>query len=86
MSATPDLISKATVDVVALQCGIRPINEVALALRADASLHAHGDFRSVEARRGPKTARRQDTAPVAARRRHRLSGYSSSENLENLEK
>ncbi len=35
------------------------------------------------ARRAPKTARRQDTAPVAARSRYRhLSGYWSPENLE----
>jgi hypothetical protein len=43
MSVVPDLIPHAVVDVVALECGIRPINEVALALRADAWLHAHGD-------------------------------------------
>jgi hypothetical protein len=31
------------VDAVALECGILPIQQVALALRADAWLHAHGD-------------------------------------------
>jgi hypothetical protein len=43
MSVVPDLIPHAVVDVVALECGIRPVNEVALALRADAWLHAQGD-------------------------------------------
>jgi hypothetical protein len=46
LSALPTLLPRATVDVVALECGIRPINEVALALRADAWLHAHGDPRA----------------------------------------
>jgi hypothetical protein len=34
------------VDAVALECGIRPVLEVAQALRADAWLHAHGDLLS----------------------------------------
>jgi Protein of unknown function (DUF2817) len=46
MSVLPTLMPRAAVDVVGLECGIRPINEVALALRADAWLHAHGDPRS----------------------------------------
>jgi hypothetical protein len=50
MSALPGLLPHAVVDVVALECGIRPIHEVALALRADAWLHAHGDLRSPEAK------------------------------------
>jgi hypothetical protein len=37
------------VDAVALECGIRPINEVAMALRADAWLPAHGDPLSADA-------------------------------------
>jgi hypothetical protein len=36
-------LPRATVDAVALECGIQPILEVAQALRADAWLHAHGD-------------------------------------------
>src|SRR5215469_1633988 len=51
LSAIPALLTNATVDVVALECGIRPINEVALALRADAWLHAYGDPLSPEGRR-----------------------------------
>jgi hypothetical protein len=43
LSAIPALLPNATVDAVALECGIRPIYEVALALRADAWLYAHGD-------------------------------------------
>jgi hypothetical protein len=50
MSALPALLAHAVVDVVALECGIRPINEVALALRADCWLHAHGDPRSPAAK------------------------------------
>jgi hypothetical protein len=50
MSVMPDLLPRAIVDVVALECGIRPVNEVALALRADAWLHAHGDPRSADAK------------------------------------
>ncbi len=46
LSVLPTLLPHAVVDVVALECGIRPINEVALALRADAWLHAHGDLDS----------------------------------------
>jgi len=51
LSAIPALLPKAAVDVVALECGIKPLNEVALALRADAWLHAHGDPRSPEGQR-----------------------------------
>jgi hypothetical protein len=43
LTALPGLLPGATVDAVALECGIRPILEVAQALRADAWLHAHGD-------------------------------------------
>jgi Protein of unknown function (DUF2817) len=43
LTALPGLLSHATVDAVALECGIRPMFEVAQALRADAWLHAHGD-------------------------------------------
>jgi hypothetical protein len=50
MSVMPSLLPQAIVDVVGLECGIRSINEVALALRADAWLHAHGDLRSAEAK------------------------------------
>jgi hypothetical protein len=46
----PDLLPDALVDAVALECGVRPITEVAHALRADAWLHAHGDPLSPEAR------------------------------------
>src|SRR5215472_13566819 len=51
LSAVPALLTNATVDVVALECGIKPLNEVALALRADAWLHAYGDPLSPEGRR-----------------------------------
>ncbi|HTV98363.1 MAG TPA: M14 family metallopeptidase [Steroidobacteraceae bacterium] len=43
LTALPGLLPRATVDAVALECGIRPMLEVAQALRADAWLHAHGD-------------------------------------------
>ena len=43
LTALPGLLPHATVDAVALECGIRPMLEVANALRADAWLHAHGD-------------------------------------------
>jgi hypothetical protein len=46
----PGLLPQALVDVVALECGIRPINEVAQALRADAWLHGHGDPLAPEAK------------------------------------
>lgn len=49
-SVMPALLPKAQVDVVALECGIRPITDVALALRADAWIHAHGDPLSVAAK------------------------------------
>jgi len=42
LSAIPALLPNAAVDVAALECGIKPLNEVALALRADAWLHAYG--------------------------------------------
>jgi hypothetical protein len=48
LSAIPALLPNATVDVVALECGIRPLSEVALALRADAWLHAYGEPLSPE--------------------------------------
>ena len=50
MSVLPTLLPRAVVDAVALECGIRPINEVALALRADAWLHAHGNLSSPAAK------------------------------------
>ncbi|HVN46994.1 MAG TPA: M14 family metallopeptidase [Steroidobacteraceae bacterium] len=50
LGAIPDLLRDATVDCVALECGIKPINEVALALRADAWLHAYGDPLSPQGR------------------------------------
>jgi len=50
LSVIPSLIPHAIVDVVAMECGIRPILDVAFALRADAWLHAHGDPRSSLAR------------------------------------
>jgi len=50
MSAMPELLPHAIVDVAGLECGIRPVNEVAYALRADAWLHAHGDPRSPAAK------------------------------------
>ena len=50
LSVLPNLLPHAVVDVVALECGIRPINEVARALRADSWLHAHGDLRSPDAK------------------------------------
>lgn len=43
LSALPALMPHAVVDAVAIECGIRPILEVAFALRADAWLHAYGD-------------------------------------------
>ena len=43
LTALSALLPHATVDAVALECGIRPVMEVAQALRADAWLHAHGD-------------------------------------------
>jgi len=48
LSAIPALLANAAVDTVALECGIKPLNEVALALRADAWLHAYGDPLSPE--------------------------------------
>jgi hypothetical protein len=57
LSAIPALLPNATVDAVALECGIRPLEEVALALRADAWLYAHGDRRSPQARHIQKQMR-----------------------------
>jgi hypothetical protein len=51
LSVLPRLLPHAAVDCVGLECGIRPVAEVANALRADAWLHAHGDLRSVESKR-----------------------------------
>ncbi|MBV8143668.1 MAG: M14 family metallopeptidase [Gammaproteobacteria bacterium] len=51
LTAIPDLLPKAIVDAVGLECGIRPIDDVALALRADAWLHAYGDPESPEGHR-----------------------------------
>jgi hypothetical protein len=51
MTAIPMLLPQATVDCVALECGIRPVLEVLLALRADAWLHTHGDPRSEAGKR-----------------------------------
>lgn len=48
LSAIPPLLPHAIVDAVALECGIRPILEVAFALRADAWLRAHGDPQSAQ--------------------------------------
>jgi hypothetical protein len=50
LTAIPGLLPHAQVDTVALECGIRPIADVALALRADAWLHAYGDPLSAEAK------------------------------------
>jgi Protein of unknown function (DUF2817) len=51
LSAVPALLPNAAVDVVALECGLKPLNEVALALRADAWVHSYGDPLSPEGRR-----------------------------------
>jgi hypothetical protein len=51
LSALPALLTNAVADTVALECGIKSLNEVALALRADAWLHAYGDPLSPEGRR-----------------------------------
>jgi len=50
VSVMPSLLPDTLVDVVALECGIRPLTEVAQALRADAWLHAYGDPLSPEAK------------------------------------
>jgi hypothetical protein len=50
LTELPRLLPRATVDAVALECGIRPMLEVANALRADAWLHAHGDPLSAAAK------------------------------------
>jgi Protein of unknown function (DUF2817) len=50
LTGMPKLLPHAVLDAVALECGIRPILEVAAALRADAWLHAHGDPSSPEAK------------------------------------
>jgi hypothetical protein len=46
LNVLPTFLPHAVVDAVGLECGIRPIHEVALALRADAWLHAHGNLSS----------------------------------------
>jgi len=50
LTAMPGLLPHAKVDAVALECGIRPINEVAFALRADNWLHMYGDPLSPKAK------------------------------------
>lgn len=50
LTAIPGLLADVHVDTVAMECGIRPINEVALALRADTWLHTHGDPLSPQAK------------------------------------
>jgi hypothetical protein len=50
LSAIPHLLSGAQVDAVALECGLRPIDTVLQALRADAWLHGYGDPLSPEAK------------------------------------
>lgn len=57
LSSIPALLPHAVVDTVALECGIRPILEVAFALRADAWLHAHGDPKSSNAQPIKKSIR-----------------------------
>ena len=49
-SAIPSLLCRATVDAVTLECGIRAIDEVGTALRADAWLHRYGDPLSPQGR------------------------------------
>jgi hypothetical protein len=51
LSAMPALLPNAAVDAVALECGIKPLDQVASALRADAWLHAYGDPLSPEGQR-----------------------------------
>jgi hypothetical protein len=51
LSALPKLLPHAAVDLLALECGVRPIAEVANALRADAWLHRHGDLNSAEGKK-----------------------------------
>jgi hypothetical protein len=58
LSGIPTLVSQAALDAVALECRIRPIDEVAFALRADAWLHAHADPLSPEGRRIKELMRR----------------------------
>jgi hypothetical protein len=50
LSAIPHLLPSSQVDTVAMECGLRSIDGVLQALRADAWLHAHGDPLSPEAR------------------------------------
>lgn len=57
LSAMPALVPHATLDAVALECGIRPIKDVAFALRADAWLHAHGDPLSADGKQIRETMR-----------------------------
>ena len=46
LSVAPALLPKAEVTIMALEVGTKPVNHVLQALRADAWLHAHGDFAS----------------------------------------
>jgi len=50
LNAIPHLLPAAQVDAVALECGLRPVDAVLQALRADAWLHAYGDPLSSEAK------------------------------------
>lgn len=50
LSAIPHLLPAAQVDAIALECGLRPIDSVLQALRADAWLHGYGDPLSPEAK------------------------------------
>lgn len=50
LNAIPHLLPAARVDAVALECGLRPIDGVLQALRADAWLHAYGDPLSPQAK------------------------------------
>jgi hypothetical protein len=57
LSALPKLLPHASVDVLAMECGIRPITEVANALRADAWLHRHADINGAEGKKIKKMVR-----------------------------
>ena len=50
LNAIPNLLPAARVDTVALECGLRPIEGVLQALRADAWLHGYGDPLASEAK------------------------------------
>jgi hypothetical protein len=49
LSAIQALLPNGVVDAVALECGVRPADQVGAALRADNWLHAHGDPTAPEA-------------------------------------